>query len=357
MPKVYCKADLIADSATMMPGTETPQKQGRWKLNAGSEMIVAVQGINKGEPIRLVLDLAACKPKNAKIHALSDHDNTKVIGYWDNFECVTGGIYADLHLVQPKDAVEAEVLPEAVRTNAMIRSGVPIQVSVGADAGANGTWELAEGKVSVNGREYDGSGDIPLYILRGGELFESSIVPFGADDQTGRLAAKKHQNPVNSETSMSDSLKVLLGKFAEKHHGLVARCVAEGADEAAITAKVHASDMDEKDKALKAASDKIAGLEAELAKCKAESEAKASDYAQRGNESQERESVQKMQLAAGSTQTVKFGSTDKDGKKVEATSAKTMTEAMKVIAAAHPELKGFALRKAARAAFPNAEEK
>ena len=61
---------------------------------------------------------------------------------------------------------------------------------------------------------------------------------------------------------MSANLKVLLGKHPEKHHGLIARRVAEGDDEATINTKVQAAEMDEKDGI-------IAGLRAELAAAKA----------------------------------------------------------------------------------------
>jgi hypothetical protein len=353
--KALCRAVLVAEKT--LPISGAPESQGRWKLNAGSEMIVTVDGLNqnkKGEaqPIRLVLDLAACKPKNPKIHALADHDPDRVIGYWDNFGCSVEGVFADLHVVKPADAIEAEAMPDAVRTRALIREGVPIQVSVGAEAGEGGAWELVDGKVTVNGQEYDGSGDIPLYILRGGELDESSIVTFGADDQTGRLAAKHLTNPVKPETPMSDKLKALLGKFAEKHHGLVARCVAENMDETLITNKVHATEMEDKDKELKAMSDRICALEAENVELK---KAKAGQ-ADEEKEEKEVETTATVSASAGAKRTVKFGSSDEAEKKVKAEKVETMTQAMKVVAAKDPNLKGFALRKAARAAFPHAKE-
>lgn len=147
---------------------------------------------------------------------------------------------------------------------------------------------------------------------------------------------------------MSDSLKVLLGKFPEKHHGLVARCVAEGLDESATFAKVHASDDAEKDK-------KIEALAAENAEMKA----KLDDYAQKGQENQEKESAERLALAAskGSQKGIRFGGEPEGTKKVEAAEVKTMSQAIKVTAAKHTNLKGFALRRQARQDFPDAEEK
>ncbi len=309
--------------------------------------------------MRLVIDLKACKPANLKIQALADHDPSKVIGYWDNFEFSSEGVFADLHLMKPASAVEAELLPEAVKTAAYIRDGVPIQVSVGAQASQTGSWELVEGKVQANGREYDGAGDIPLYLLCGGELTESSVVTFGADGKTGQLAAKQLKSPVIKEATMSDKLKDLLGKFAEKHHGLVARCVAENLDESAITIKVHASEMEEKDAALKAANDEIAGLKAKLSEYEAEEGDKKKD------EDDAKEAMaavaEPLKGFVGAKRTVKFGASDDADAKAKAKGGApkvtTMTQAMKVTAEKDPTLKGFALRKAARAAFPDAEEK
>lgn len=72
---------LVAEIAHQIAGTSSQERQGRWRLNAGSEMIVSVNGLNKDKPIRLVVDLATCKPKNEKVVALSDHDSSQIIGY------------------------------------------------------------------------------------------------------------------------------------------------------------------------------------------------------------------------------------------------------------------------------------
>jgi hypothetical protein len=346
--KVFARALLVAEAVEMVPGTTSPDKQGRWRLNAGSEMMVEIGGLNKDKPVRLVLDLATCKPKNPKITTLFDHEPNNIGGYWDGFGVDATGMAMDLHLIKLESDIEAAALPDVVRTHAMIRNGVPIQVSVGADAGEKGTWDKIEGKVTVNGREYDGAGDVPLYVLRNGEIFEASIVTFGADAKTGRLAAKSLTQPVEKGTTMSDMLKVFLGKYPEKHHGLVARCVAEGKDEINtandITAKIHACEVED----LKAS---VAALEEENTGLKA----KLHDYAQEGQEKNEEESEKKL-AAKGSDKGIRFGSEGKGKDKSEA-EPKTLTEAMKVVAKAKPELKGFALRKAARVAYPNAEEK
>jgi len=347
-PHLRASATLVAESTSMLPGTQSAEKDGTWRLNSGSEMIVEIEGLNNGKPCRLVLDLESCRPKNKKIHALFDHNKKLIIGYWDNFQTNSDGINADFHLMKTENDVEAAALPEVVKTGCMIRNGVPIQVSVGAAAGDNGSWDLVEGKVQCNGREYDGAGELPLIILRGGELDESSIVTFGADDQTGRLAASQKPVIKKKETLMSDLLKVLLGKTAEKHHGLVARCVAEGLDESATLIKVHAADDAAKDETIKAQAQQIEELTAKL-----------NDYAQKGQEEQEKETADRLALAAskGSQKGIRFGGEAEGTKKVEAAQVTTMTQAIKVTAAKHTNLKGFALRRQARQDFPDAEEK
>lgn len=333
---------LLAESM-IAPGTNTSEKQGTWRVNAGSEMVFAVEGLNDGKPCRLVVDLDSVKPKNQKIPAFVNHDPSLVVGYWDGFKRDADGIHFDFHLMKTANEVEAAALPEVAKVAAMIANAVPVQISIGADAGEKGSWETISGKVKLNGREYDGDGELPLVVLRNGEIEESSFVSFGADARTGRIAAVK-QPPVHSGAPMSDTLKVLLGKIPEKHHGLVARCVAEGNDETAIMTKIHAAESDEKDTKMKAMEDEIASLKAQL-----------SDYAQKGNEKQEKETIEKVAASAGSTKGIKFGGESKGtDTKPE---ANTMTEAIKLTAAKHPTLKGFALRRQARSDFPTAEEK
>jgi len=343
--KILCRM-LLAESV-MAPGTNTSEKQGTWRLNAGSEMIFSVEGLNDGKPCRLVVDLDTVKAKNQKIPTFVNHDPAQVVGYWDGFKRDAEGIHMDFHLVKTADEVQAAALPEVARVAALINNGVPVQVSIGADAGAKGRWEKVEGKATINGREYDGEGELPLIVLRDGEIEEASFVSFGADAKTGRIAAQAIPTPVTKKgPPMSDTLKVLLGKFAEKHHGLVARCVAENLDEAAIITKIHAADDAEKDEKIKAMTDEIASLKAKL-----------DDYAQKGQKSQEQETAEKVAAAKGSATGIKFGGEPTGTDKLTKVECKTMSEALKATATKHPTLKGFALRRQARIDYPTAEEK
>lgn len=339
---------LLAEVVTKVDGGNAAAA-GRWRINAGSEMITTVPGLNdddqgKPRPIRLVLDLASATFRTPRIVALSEHGGHDVVGYWDAFAAKPEeGIFADLHLAKPADENEAQVLSEAVRLNALIKNDIPIQASIGAEAGASGSWERVEaGKsVTLNGRTYSGDGSLPLFVLRGGEIYETSIVTFGADSSTGRVAASKKPTPVNKGNPM---LKAMLGKYPEKHHGLIARCVAENLDEPTIAQKVHAAEIDEKDK-------KIAEMESAIKSLQAiidQQGIKAKD----GDE--DADDKAKKAAAAASSHGVKF--TAKEGEKRDQSPPLTLTAAMARMRAEGCSLTAFALRREARRLYPDAKE-
>lgn len=172
---------------------------------------------------------------------------------------------------------------------------------------------------------------------------------------------------------MSANLKVLLGKHPEKHHGLIARRVAEGDDEATINTKVQAAEMDEKDGI-------IAGLKAELAAAKANA-AKEPDINDDEDDGEGMkagaEPVASNQRTVGTSTLEPHGSltanrrgsnqgirfADREGReapateaaKLEAAKAKitTVHQAMEHLKASGSKETGFKLRAAARRAFPH----
>lgn len=344
------KKPLLANAERTGDGPEN--SAGRWRLNAGSEMILKVGDLNGGEPVRAVLDVASAKFAARRIVALSEHEGRQVIGYWEKPEFIgpTGSVEGDLHMVRPTTEMEAKVLAEAVRVNALIKANVPIQTSIGAEAGPDGRFELVpDGEtVELNGRTYVGGGDTPLYILRGGLITEASVVTFGADAETGRLAAAKNPTiPSTKETPMSDKLKALLGKYPEKHHGLVARCVAEGNDETIIATKVAAADeRDEKDKQIEALKASLASAESTIVDLK--SKVKADDYNQGDKDkSAQQDATQKLQQMAATKQPAHGeGDTTK-------TVPTTLTAAMQAAVAAGRKERGFELRAALLRENPN----
>jgi hypothetical protein len=341
------KKPLMANAERTGDGPEN--SAGRWRLNAGSEMILKVGNLNDGNPIRVVLEVSSAKFAAKRIVALSEHEGRHVIGYWENpgFLGAAGSVEGDLHMVQPKSEMEAKVLAEAVRLNALIKANVPIQTSIGAEAGPDGAFELVpDGEiVKMNGNEYVGGGDMPLYILKGGLITEASVVTFGADAETGRLAAAKQPLPSTKETPMSDKLKALLGKFAEKHHGLVARCVTEDLDEVAITNKVHAAESDEKDKQIEALKASLASAENTILDLK--SKVKADDYNQGDKDKKsQQDATQKLQQMAAAKQ-------PEHGEHKTETTPTTVSEAIKAAIASGRKERGFELRAALLRENPN----
>ena len=373
---------LLADIQQV--GDASDKRDGRWRLNSGSEMIVSIPTINcneKGEaqPVRLVLDIASAKFDGASIVALDNHDKSgrgiaAVVGRWDNAS-FTGAVEADLHVTTAESEAEALALAEAVRLKAHIRNKVPIQASIGAEPGPEGRWELVPdgSEIELNGRKYSGSmglGDMPLYVLRGGLITESSVVVFGADSETGRVAASR--SPV-LETTVSANLKVLLGMNAEKHHGLIARCVAENLDEPTITKKIQAAEMDEKDGIIAGLKTKCGELEAALKAAKPDIEDDEDDGEgmKAGAEpvSSTARNTGRSNLEPGGSLTANRGSkqgirfADREGReapateaaKLEAAKAKVTSvhQAMEFLKASGSKLNGFKLREAARKQFPH----
>lgn len=332
----------------------------RWRVNAGSEMIVTVAGVNDGprgpRPIRAVLDLSGVKLPTGRLIALADHDEKRPVGFWDNFQADGSGLYACPHLAKAENEMEAAALQDAVRLSALIRNGVPIQASVGVEPGPSGSWELVPSgeSITLNGRTYSGDGELPLFVLRGAELFETSIVTFGADSETGRVAARKETIPAK-ETAMAETpLKSLLAKFDQRHHGLVARCVAEGEDDTKIAEKIHAADMADKDAQitkLQAGVDKLRGF------LDQQGYMVADDYSvSPAEKKEERQAVQHNAATAsrGAARGVTFAAND-GGKKQDA-EPETLWSAMKLLGAKRPELKGFKLRAEAKRIYPNLPE-
>lgn len=333
-------------------------RDGRWKLNAGSIMVTSVPGLNddkKGnaQPVAMILDMESARFASERIVALSEHMKHSVIGFWDNLSGGKGGMEGDLHFVKLNDEVEKQVFAESVRLSVLARNGVPIQVSVGAEPGKTGKWEkMDQDSVVCNGRTYTNDTGLPLYVMRGADIFEASLCTFGADSETGRVAASQTQPVRKKETTMSDKLKVLLGKYAEKHHGLVARCVAEGEDETAISTKIkdadHAAALETKDSEITSLKEKLQVSETEIATLKAAA-------VKTGELKAESKEEKKVLKATGSDKGVTFGSTegvqDSEDNKAQ---VKTMYQAMSFVRASNKELKGVALRREARRQFPQA---
>ena len=327
------RCDAIAISA---PADDTKQadamagkmRAGKWRLNAGSRMMMCIDGVNVDEsgmpcPVEIILDLDSLDiPERAP--ALADHDDTRVIGVWSDLQVVDGSLTGDLTLVAPVDDREAAALQDAVRAAALIRAGVPWQASVGVSADYE---EVTDQPTMVNGQPitFTASDDsLPLYIARNGQLFEASVVLRGADSQTGQIAAKaaaraaaKIKEPIMSD--VKPSLKELLAKHSG-HKALVAELFADDKSANEIDKAVH-------DAELAHAKDESASLKKELEELKASRIAPA-DHAS----SKKAPGFQASTSTAGSTQ--------------------SWAEARVEVARENPKLKGMSLNAEVSRRFP-----
>lgn len=299
-------------------------RAGRWRLNAGSRMMMCIGGVNEdadgnSQPINVILDMDTLEVPD-RAPALADHDDSKVIGVWNNLSVEGGELSGDLTLAMPIDDREAAALQDAVRASALIRAGVPWQASVGVEA----TYELVtpDAPVTANGQlvAVDAADEFPVYVARKGSLFEASVVLRGADSNTGQIAAKASKT---KGIIMSDklSLKELLAKHSA-HKALVAELFADDKSATDIATAVH-------DAELKTARDEGASLRKELEDLKASRISKA-DMTASGKAP-----------AAGHR-----SSEESDGT--------SWLEARASVMAENPKLKGQALNAAVARKFPGA---
>jgi hypothetical protein len=142
----------------------------------------------------LVVDLAGMDTAKASIPILYAHGKEvplldSVIGR--STEIVNDGG----QLVIRGELIRGE--PVADKLIRFAKSGVPLQASIGADAGSLENIG-AGGVVTVNGREFAG----PVTVARSSDLRETSVVLFGADGRTSAAIAAE----ANEGDSMSDQL-------------------------------------------------------------------------------------------------------------------------------------------------------
>lgn len=142
----------------------------------------------------LVVDLANMDTAKASIPILYAHGKElplldSVIGR--STEIVNTGE----QLVIRGELIRGE--PAADKLIRFAKAGVPLQASIGADAG--GIENIGAGAVtSVNGREFSG----PVSVIRQANLRETSVVLFGADGSTSAAIAAE----ANEGADMSDEL-------------------------------------------------------------------------------------------------------------------------------------------------------
>lgn len=259
---------------------------GRWRLNAGSEMVTRVWGIAmvpgpwgpEPQAIRLVVDLGQAQFEKASVPALCDHWESLsygVCGFWSAGTITPAAIEANLQLLEARTEAEAQAMPQAVMLKAMVDQQFPLEASIGATSadGIDGFELVRAGQTAaINGRSYSGDGELPLYVLRNARIYEASLVLYGADSDTGRIAASRH---IHTDPGASMSARIFPALVAALCADLVAAHpgqekavlgaiagIKADTDEAGVRSAVAAA---VKDAQLSAAQARIVELEAQAA--------------------------------------------------------------------------------------------
>lgn len=147
---------------------------------------VAINAYNGG-PVRVggyrhpvIVDLETLQTPRT-IPLLRSHDTERIVGH--GLPTITSPNRLDIAGTISASSADAEQVID------LAKGGFPWQASVGVDVVAKPQF-LAEGEsVSVNGQKVTG----PAYVVRGGELYEVSLVTLGADRSTSAAVAAEFQ--------------------------------------------------------------------------------------------------------------------------------------------------------------------
>lgn len=272
MPAPKPFAICAALAAIVDQGANKPK---RWCLNSGARMQTSVAQLGD---IELVIDLASATFEHPEISMLREHgrkpspsadswDNSYInaIGRWTGTSVDAAGIWGTpiVYTPDPTKPLESDMpcLREGAEVAALMERGHPWQASVKI----YGDYEqVAPGQsVEVNGRIETANDDLDaprLYICRRGIITEASVCLFGADSNTGAVAASRSNSTQATETTMSDRLEALLKRHGNKHAGVIAIALAAKKTDDQIAAELSdAADADHK-AALAAKDEEIAKL-------------------------------------------------------------------------------------------------
>jgi len=151
-----------------------------------SRPTVAINAYNGG-PVRVgayrhpvVVDLETLQTPRT-IPLLRSHDSERIVGH--GVPTITGPNRLDISGVISASNQDAEQVID------LAKGGFPWQASVGVDVVAKPQF-IADGEAAtVNGQKVNG----PAYVVRGGELYEVSLVTLGADRSTSAAVAAEFQ--------------------------------------------------------------------------------------------------------------------------------------------------------------------
>jgi hypothetical protein len=240
---------------------------GLWLTYSGAAVRTYIPGLCGDQDIDLVIDLATLTVAAPTIPALSDH--WCPVGAWSDIAIDASSILSRLKLLDtPAESRGLQMFDRALELRLSIEQNLPWQASIGAKPGPDGGYERVNATLQVNGRTIEPSTQRPTYVLRGGVLTEQSIVLFGADDQTMKVAASaittRPSGAPMSDKPIKERLAALTARFGEARRSYLAAKLGEGCTDEEVVVDVEK----EKDAQLAALTTKLAEAEkknAELA--------------------------------------------------------------------------------------------
>jgi hypothetical protein len=308
---------------------------GLWLTYTGGVVRTWIPGLNGDDEINLVIDLATLTAAGPTIPTLADH--WVPVGTWSEVAINPTEILSRLKLLDaPAESFGLYMFDRARELRLSMQQGLPWQASIGAKVGPDGRFELLTAPAMVNGQQVELSPERPTYVLRGGILTEQSIVLFGADDQTMRVAASAARllpptkdHTMSSEKTIKERLDALTAKLGAPRRPQLAVMLAEGCTDDEAVSKV-------KD-------EETAALQAQVADLTSKLEAMTKTNA---------ELAEKLAALAPA----KGGEGDGAGTTGAALTAGPKTQQQAILSAKDADgkpLKGFAALNAARAAHPH----
>jgi len=330
MPAPQQSAPRVPMMTRLLAASATRRTDGTWLTHSGAVVRTFIPGLANDQDIDLVIDLATLTVAAPEIPALSDH--WLPVGKWAAVAIAPAEITGKLQLLEtPPESHGLHPFDEARALRLSLAQDMPWQASIGAKPGPDGGYERITTALSINGRTVE-PGDRPMYVLRGGVLTEMSIVLFGADDQTMRVAASqsplRNLEPTMSEKPIKERLAALTARFGAPRRERLAVLLAEGCSD--------------EDTAEKMTDEIAAGKDTELADLKGKLEAVTVENA----------SLKEQLAALKPAET-----TQPTGGVQQSATPKTLVAAqLAAVGQDGKPMRGFAALRAARAAHPTLPE-
>ena len=280
-PHITASATLTANLA--MAGVAGVADDGLWQTYDGLPMTMDLFGDG---PVLALVELDSLTiPERPP--ALAGHEDDQPVGWWTEHRVITaadGGqaLAQRLHLLTPPEpddyASWTEHHQRAAAHRGLLRGGFPLQASIHTEPNpGKGAWQRLTAPATVNGRAIDPEASpLPVWVLRGGLLRESSLVILGQSTHTGQLAARlcaalsaaatpppsAAQPPKESTMDLKERKAALLELHGDDYAPLILDLLVEGAEDEAIGEAIAAA----------IATAEAAKIEAELTAAKAEAE-------------------------------------------------------------------------------------